>query len=161
MANVVTKRVVDAIEEVVQILECEIRTDTSGADYAKVRADFYIRRDGQRTGKISRYTIMVRDKAYASLREHLHPAAELLVLGHYRRVFAGGRPGGFFFEAVKLVEVLGLDRPEPANDDDQRGLIEGHERKRHFRKYRNGVLQKPDDWIPVRASKVNGGRKAA
>jgi len=148
-------------EEVVKVLECETRHDHAGSPYVWVRADIYMRHLGQRTGEIMNRTVMVRGEAYDALAEHVRPEAELLILGYHRRVFSRGRPGGWFFEAMDLVQVLGLERAEPANDDEPVHMVEGHDRQEHFRRYKGGVLQHPDDWIRVRASKVNGGRKAA
>lgn len=148
-------------EEVVKVLECETKNDIGGSPYVRVRADIYMRHLGQRTGEIMRRTIMVRGEAYDALAEHIRPEAELLILGYHRRVFSQGRPGGWFFEATDLVQVLGLERAEAANDDEPTHMVEGHDRRPHFRKYKGGVLQHPNDWIPIRGSKVNGGRKAA
>jgi len=105
--------------------------------------------------------------AYGRLHDEILPKLEagrpVLLKGYYERVRnADGTQGGEFFKPFAVIRVY--DRPAPpapANDAVPTGrVVEGHDRKPHVRRIfcrKTGELLRV---VPVRGSKINGGRTA-
>lgn len=130
--------------------------DRLGRPYAKARGVMELK-DGTRFER----TVLAQGKGYERMGSAFLPGRPMKIRGFHRKVdLGGGRTGGAFFSAFKLIEVFDPPKPHAPAEAPTARAVSGHERKGHFRRWKNGVFLPRDQWIPVSASKVKGGYAA-